>query len=228
MARIKLGAIVVAMSGKLGGHVFSKNKGGAYMRTKVTPTNPRTSFQQAVRALLGSLSQQWSGLTAAARASFNNAVSDFQTTNIFGDTVKPSGKNLFVKLNQNAIGAGFPAVNTAPNKIEMPILAFTTATISNTLDTIEIDTEPIPVGFALVIRATPVLTAGTTNAANRFRQIFAGVVTPETPLALYTAYVARFGAIPAVGNIQFECKLVALNGQTSVPEIQTAVIAPVV
>jgi len=58
--KIKFGAIVVAGSGKIGGHVASKNRGGAYLRTKVTPTNPNSPAQAGARALLASLSTGWS------------------------------------------------------------------------------------------------------------------------------------------------------------------------
>ena len=43
MAKIKFGMMMTDASGKLGGQVFSKNRGGSYVRTKVTPTNPQTA-----------------------------------------------------------------------------------------------------------------------------------------------------------------------------------------
>ena len=43
MAKIKMTAIVADMRNKLNGSVFSRNRGGAYIRTKVTPINPQTS-----------------------------------------------------------------------------------------------------------------------------------------------------------------------------------------
>lgn len=58
--KIKYGAGIVDGSGKLNGWVASKNRGGSYMRTKVTPLNPSTSAQQNARGILGSLSTQWS------------------------------------------------------------------------------------------------------------------------------------------------------------------------
>ena len=63
MAKIKLSAIVSEMRGKLNGSVFSKNRGGAYIRTKVTPVNPQSLAQGLVRATLTNLSQAWRGLT---------------------------------------------------------------------------------------------------------------------------------------------------------------------
>lgn len=92
--KIKFGALVTDGRGKLGGHVASKNRSGNYLRTKVTPSNPQTAAQQATRAVLGSLSTAWSGLTLAQRNSFNSAVGDWSGTNIFGDIKNPTGKNL--------------------------------------------------------------------------------------------------------------------------------------
>ena len=97
--KVKFGAIVVDGRGKIGGHVASKNRGGAYFRTKVTPTNPNSTAQAGVRNRMTSLAQGWRGLSASARLSWNNAVGDFAKTDIFGDIKQPSGINLFPTLN---------------------------------------------------------------------------------------------------------------------------------
>ena len=51
--KIKWGALVVDGRGKLGGHVAAQNRGGSYLRTKVTPSNPQTTFQTGVRSMGG-------------------------------------------------------------------------------------------------------------------------------------------------------------------------------
>jgi len=99
MAKVKFTAFMADARGKLNGTVFSKNRGGSYVRTKVTPSNPQTSFQSAVRQRLSSLSASFRALSASQILAWNNAVGDFLSTNIFGDTVTPSGLQLFVKLN---------------------------------------------------------------------------------------------------------------------------------
>ena len=71
---IKFGSIVTRGSGKLGGHVFSRNRGGAYIRTNQTPSNPQTAFQQSGRATFTELTQGWSALTQNERDSWNNAI----------------------------------------------------------------------------------------------------------------------------------------------------------
>ena len=112
--RVKYGSIVTDGSGKLGGHVASKGRSGSVIRTKVTGTNPQTPTQNSTRALLGSLAAGWSSLTDAQRQSFDNAVDKFKSTDIFGDVHNPSGYNLYIKLNFNAISAGFALMSSAP------------------------------------------------------------------------------------------------------------------
>jgi hypothetical protein len=112
--RVKYGSIVTDGSGKLGGHVASKGRSGSVIRTKVTGTNPRTTAQNSTRALLGSLAAGWSSLTEEERQSFDSAVDKFKSTDIFGDVLNPSGYNLYIKLNFNAISAGFAQLTSAP------------------------------------------------------------------------------------------------------------------
>ena len=76
--KTKFGAVIVAGSGKVGGHVASHNRGGAYLRTKVTPVNPNTSYQAGVRNRLATIATSWKGLTAAQRLNWNGAVSLLQ------------------------------------------------------------------------------------------------------------------------------------------------------
>jgi len=48
MAIIKFSAIVSDARGKIGGNVFSRNKGGSYIRSYVKPINPSTPKQTQV------------------------------------------------------------------------------------------------------------------------------------------------------------------------------------
>ena len=94
--KIKYGAIIVDGSGKIGGHVASKNRSGSYLRTKTTPSNPNTTAQAQARSVLASLSTGWGVLTDDQRKSWNDAVGDYAKTDIFVDFKNPSGINLYV------------------------------------------------------------------------------------------------------------------------------------
>jgi hypothetical protein len=220
--KIKWGALMVDGRGKIGGQVASKNRSGAYMRNKVTPSNPRTFDQQANRALLGSLSAGWSSLNTASRNSFNNAVANWAKTNIFGDSVKPTGKNLYTALNKNLASVGEALLVTAPPKVEMPILGLNSVNVNLTDETIEIEADGDVSDVFVVISATPVLTNGTTFTKGKYRRIASSFGAYPVIEDLYSAYVTKFGPISIGNNISFEVKLIAQTGQMSVPETAKA------
>src|SRR3546814_4270875 len=96
----------------------------------ISPVNPQTIYQTSVRALFGAISSQWSGLSQAVRDSFNGAVADWATTDIFGDLKNPSGKALFQRLNNQAQAAGLAAVVTLPAKVGLPDAVITGVTMN--------------------------------------------------------------------------------------------------
>lgn len=221
MAKIKFGMMMTDARGKLGGQVFSKNRSGAYVRTKVTPVNPQTSFQQANRSLLGNLSSAWSNLNQEQRLAWNSQVENWQKTNVFGDLNKPTGKNLFTGLNKvaqnyypdNVLMLVPPAkVEFLPFSIVSAGFPTTTASGIITLSGSELASQDFRV------RATPVLSAGTTYIKNQLRDL-TGVLTVNgtNQLVFGTAYLARFGDANSTGTIGVEVTPVAENGQLGVP-----------
>jgi len=224
MAKIKFGMMMTDARGKLGGQVFSKNRGGSYIRTKVTPSNPRSSFQQAIRTLLSGFSQAWSALTANQRSAWNGAVSNWSKTDIFGDIKNPTGKNLFVRLNTKAVNAGYPSMNDVPEKAELPDNDCTGVAIDISSTTVTLTGLTGAAGSRVVVYATPQLTAGTSNAKNKFRKIYDAVSNAVVPVDIFTAYQSRFGALAVGQNVQFQVELVIATGQSSVPTTYTATI----
>lgn len=211
--KLKFGAIVTDGRGKIGGHVASKNRAGAYLRTKVTPSNPNTVAQAQARGILGSLSQGWSQLTDSQRQGWNNAVKEWGTTDIFGDIKNPSGINLFVKLNANLVSVGLPQVSDVPARSEVPAVVVTLAVYRISTDTISFgfDSTLADAHIALV-RATPRLSAGVSFVKSQFRVIgYENVV--DDALALVGSYSQKFG-VPSVGaNVYASVQFVLSNGQ---------------
>ena len=170
--KMKFGAIVVDGRGKIGGHVASKNRAGAYLRTKVTPVNPQSSKQINVRGTFAGLSQAWRGLSVAQRASWNSSVASFAKTDIFGDLKNPSGFNLFQKLNNNLLQCGESQLTSCP----LPVAVGSCTAIS--LDAVVSPqklsislSELVPEDTTLIVDATPQLSAGISFVKNRYRRI---------------------------------------------------------
>ncbi len=224
MAKIKLGAIVVDMRGKSNGHVFSKNRGGAYMRTKVTPSNPQTSSQMSIRGIFASISSAWSSLTEAERASWNGLVSSYARTDVFGDLRNPTGKNLFQRLNQNLQISGQLQKTTCSEPTEVPFANL--IEVNGDVSDLELNilTSGDTTGSKLLVFATPILSFGTSFVKNKLRLIAVLNGGNASAGQVWTDYVAKFGTPTGGANIYVGVRVVNANGQASPLEVMKATI----
>ncbi len=208
--KAKFGAIVVDGRGKVGGHVASKNRSGSYFRTKVSPSNPQSNAQIAARARLTANAQGWRGLTESQRSAWNNAVGDFKKTNVFGDSVNPSGFNLYCQINIALALAGAAGVSVPPLPSEVAYLTSLSATAVSTTGVVTITYAPVlGANDALVIEGTPSMSAGKSFVKNQFRVIGVYDSTDVSPLAITADYAAKFGAPGEAGQkIHFRCKVI--------------------
>jgi hypothetical protein len=220
--KVKWGALAVAGSGKINGFVASKNRGGSYFRTKTTPSNPQSIRQQVARAILASLSTAWAGLTENQRLSWSGAVSNFATTDIFGDLRNPSGINLFVKLNTNCINGNFPQLVAAPDKVAVPFDEINQCEIeSNGLSSFVEFNTPVLDGMTVFVSATPPLSQGVKFVKNKLRLLGAFEVNGAT-VDLAGAYGTRFGSLSIGSNVVISVRVVLSNGQTGVAQTYKA------
>ena len=214
MAKVKYTAIVADMRGKLNGSVFSKNRGGAYVRTKVTPSNPSTTFQNQVRDRLATFAQAFRALTAAQIAAWNSAVSSFTKTDIFGDIKNPSGINLYVKLNSNLdrVSVADIAIPPLPEGVENVITASAVADESAQTVVITFTPTPVPADTAFVIRATKQVSPGRSFLKNLLTDIQVVDAAGASPTAITALYLAKYGTLVAGQKIGFE--MVPINKVT--------------
>jgi len=216
--KMKFGAIVVDGRGKIGGHVASKNRAGAYLRTKVTPVNGRTSYQQNVRNIFANISQAWRGLLQGQRDAWNAAVVDFAKTDIFGDLRNPSGISLFQRLNNNLLQAGVDLIGDPPSPIGLPVVYITNlAIVAGAL--MLTTSAQTPAGFFLKITATPQLSNGKSFIKNELRVITYSDTDYATGSSIEAAYTSKFGASTAKhGKITVQATVISLTtGQAGVP-----------
>lgn len=196
MALIKWGMMVVDGRGKLGGHVLTKSRNGATARTKVTPANPQTSYQQANRAAFGQLSSSWANLTEAQRKAWNAAVDEWQKTNIFGDLKSPSGRDLYIGLNRNILQTG-----GTPN----PEPGLKEGILPNAITSLDFDdvNEEIQISLQTALRGnesvfvyfTRPMSAGRYNFSGAYR--FFSAESSNSISIPFGDYEARFGSLTA-------------------------------
>ena len=209
--------------GKIGGHVASKNRSGAYARTKVTPTNPQSSFQLGARNLLSNLSQGWRSLNQADRDAWDVAVGSFARTDIFGDLRNPTGKNLYARLNINLTNISQSLISVPPlpaggGQVIAGAVVMTNGgakTVAHTEDT---------AGHTIQVWATPGVSVGKKFLKNDYRLITYFTGGAASPTNIAADYQARFGE-PAVGT-RVGIRLVSVNdttGENGVPSESTTI-----
>ena len=224
MAKIKFGMMMTDASGKLGGQVFSKNRGGSYVRTKVTPTNPQSTAQMSVRGIFASISSRWSSLTEEQRNSFNGFVSAYARTDIFGDLRNPSGKSLFQRLNQNLELSGQAQIDSCTSPVEVPFANVTDALGGVIAADFAVAYAGDLTGSRVVVWATPQMSQGTKFVKNQLRQLLVVAGASNSTIDIYSAYVAKFGIPVAGANITIGVRVINANGQASPLETVKAVI----
>jgi len=220
MASIKYSALISEMRGKLNGTVFSRNHYAAYARNKVTPYNPRTDRQQKIRAVFAELSKTWRLLHQEQRDAWNQAVYNFLRTNIFGDTYKPSGINLFIRINMNLHNVRRDRLLLPPKPAPVDSIKIILIEIDATNNSITIIIESLPgITHIPILSVTRPLSPGIYFVKSEFRILdFSYNVDPINPLRYYLKigpqYVEKFGTLPNfVGQIFF-VKVLPIDSHT--------------
>lgn len=194
--------------GKLGGQVASKNRSGAYVRTKVTPVNPNTSFQSAVRQRLVSLSKEWGHLSESDRNKWNVAANSgsWNKTDIFGDERRPTGKNLFTGINLVSLESTNTLLTRVPRKADFSQFSVTSLSViigDDVVVSVDVAEEPT-VGTRWQVEATAPISPGRYYLKNLYRNIdnTIQVVEGASQLTISNPYNYRFGALgeEAVGQ----------------------------
>jgi hypothetical protein len=218
MAKVKFSALISEMRNKLNGSVFARNRGGNYLRTKVTPVNPQSLAQVQARALLTQFAQSWRGLTQAQIQAWNAAVDQWSTTDVFGDSVTPSGSALYIRLNINISLAGGTAINTPPSPVGADALTGLSLAADAGAGDFDVTFAPaaVPAGHAMFVETTPMLSPGISNANNRFRRIATLAPAATSPADLATEQIAKFGALVAGQKVLVRAKFInQLTGEVS-------------
>lgn len=235
--KIKWGMMMTDGRGKLGGQVASKNRAGAYVRTKVTPSNPQTSYQGAVRSIFSILSKQWSSLLSeVVRNEWNAAASsgEFAKTDVFGDSKNPSGFNLFVGMNALQSATGGSPLHKPPKKaLFLEVKNFSMEAVASDKDMLtgdfEIEAGDIAPGTMLQVQATTAVSAGKQFVKNLYRDIITiPVATSNIAINLTPPYTEKFGDfVDAEGKQVFVRVRQVLDGQATPWLSVGAIIEPV-
>jgi len=211
MAKIQFGGGIAAMSGKMAGNVYARNKGGAYMRNWVKPTNPATTAQQNQRNTLALKSAAWRTLTDEQRASWKSWAEDNPVLDRLGSSVILSGAQAYTKININRDNASDGATQSTT-----PGAPTFTADIFDTSDVLDIQiagaTFLVPLGAGaaendvMFIFASKPVSAGVTNTNSQMRLIQVTTISSGQisagEIECIASYNAKFGALTGKAGLR--------------------------
>lgn len=220
MAKIELGAIVTDVRGKVSGVVFSKNKGGAYVKAKVSSVQPRTPEQIFTRSVFARLSKAYSNtLDNAQRDAWQRLAGNFPSRDIFGNTHVLSALAMFQSVNAVIRHAGLDLLTDPPvNQDVMQMLSITvTATASGPSLDVSFLPSPLNGNHVIYIYATPPLPPAVKYIERRFRFLGVGPLGDISPSSFLAKYTDRFGTLIAGQRIGFQvCVANLSNGAVNV------------
>jgi len=193
MARILTPMGSAGVSGSIGGTTYARNRYGTYIRTKATPVNPNSGFQNSIRSKFSSLCAAWGLLTSAQRLAWETYAGNTPMTDVFGQPMWHTGRNWFIGNNTLRLQAGLSVVSDGPTTfglpgLTLPVPAFTegdpiSVAFTNT------DDWAGEVGGALLLFATDAkpATVNFCKGPYRYAGKVAGAGTPPTTPATIAA-----------------------------------------
>jgi len=201
MAKFIPGPAVASVSGSVGGTVFSRNRGGAYMRNRAVPITSTTSYALAAKTRLADASQDWQGLTAAQRASWRALADSQPVINSLGAQVRLTGHQLYVGVNSRLAADGQSAITDPPIIPAPDPLTSMSATYDIGTGAMEITfaPTPLPAGVKLWILAALTNSPGINFVQNLLRFIGTSAAAQASAYDYETLITARLGA-PVVGQ----------------------------
>lgn len=210
MAIFNPGPAVGQISGRIGGSVFSRNRGGAYIRNGAIPTASTTPYATAAKARMSDFSKLWADLTSVQQMAWKNWATQNPITNRLGNQVTLSGHGAFVQLNIVISIAGGTLISDPP--VVAPPSALTTfsATYDIGAGSTELTFTPDPLGAdeCLEIRAAVSDNPGVNYVENLYKQL--GIAGPNlgSPVDYSVSLESRFGTLMVGQKVFFKCRVV--------------------
>lgn len=227
---VKFGGGILDASGSVGGNVFSRNRYGNYVRSRIKPVNPNSPRQQEIRGILGGLVDEWlNSLTTDQRAAWNQYAANISWNNRLGESVKLSGFNHFTRANTLRLLNSLSIVEDGPTTYTLPGADETaTATIASSTGKISVSFDNTAgwaneaEGFMAVQMSIP-QSAGRAFLRPQWRMagfINGSTPTPPTsPALLDVPWEVETGQVCMV-----RLRIVRADGRASMPFFRTVTI----
>ena len=219
--KIKFGSIVTDGSGKLGGHVYSKNRGGNYVRTNAVPSNPRTAAQILARSRFGQASAGWKALTAQQREAWEEFARINPYTDNLGQQRHLSASAAYTRSSNNLLTVDKAPI-TVPTEVKEAITFETFRGMFTDPSTAQVEFLNVDIsdigGAKLLVKASPPFPASQKYAANKLRVVGAydgtDIDAQTNVLDFGSDYTSNIGGLVSNMRVAWEIHLIDSNGMS--------------
>lgn len=231
MAKFTPGPTVAAVSGSMGGTVFSHNRYGMYFRNRSIPTRSTTVAALAAKARMATVSAAWRAITATQQLSWKHWAEVNPIIDRLGQAQVLQPNAAFNQLN-NIIhllgGTQIDVPPTAAGPIPLATLVFTADIGATTFD-IAYTATPLPADQHLIVRAAVVDSLGVNYVKNLLRITEISSAAQASPLDIQAGIEAVFGTLVVGQKVSLEISVGdATTGLTAPPLRADAVVVDTV
>ena len=230
MALVVSGAMISVASGKVGGVVFARNRGGAYVRSYAIPTRVTSDLAQSFKAAFAAASQAYANLTTAQIAAWDQYGQENPVSNRIGQLITLKGQSWFVGCNSRLILAGETQISVPPI-LAAPVIAVADNPVVDTAATtatIDVEAHTADVSIRVIVYGARSVSAGKRYLENLYTTIYLSAAGASgTTLSFGSELAAKLGTIQA--GVTYHFKVVMLDirtGLISAPQwLSTVAIA---
>lgn len=201
MASVKWSGLVSEVRGKINGSILSVGYGGQIIRNRRSGGGVTSTSWRKSRANLAYIAGIWRGLTTVQQDSWNAAVASYPYVNKFGDSVNPSGFQLFCTLNSNLLFIGQTLLNTA--SAPEPVESLGTITLSQpSTGALRLAYTPTANGrMDIVIYCTSAVSTGVCTPPRVVRYVSKVRSNVASPLNFGADYDRVYGDVATSGRL---------------------------
>lgn len=213
MALFKPGVAISQASGRVGGTIFSHNRGGMYMRNGTKPKVVVSDAAMEQKAIMGVCSRAWATLDNSQRAAWRTWAVENPVINRLGESRTLSGSQAYNQINARLLRCGGSALSLPP--IGGPPVPLTTlsaaADASDGTLVLTFAATPIPANTAYMVWGCPVNSEAVTYYKNRMVLVSILPATTATGADIGSDWEGRFGSLIEGQNLKLEAQAISLT-----------------
>lgn len=221
MAKVKFGELASDVRGSIDGVTYSRNRNGAYVRSRVSPVNPNTPDQSQARFDFGSIATNYRGLSDGERSGWQTLGQSMIRTDSLGQSYNLTGLQAYMSVNRIRQLFGQTETPTAPTLPVIPNFTTLTGTFDGGTPELSIAFTPTPLtGYRLLIEATRPVSAGINFfARSAYKLIVGTTAAPTSPRAFESEYATAYGGLDLTQYVgsRVNFRITMVDGTTYVP-----------